>query len=129
MKRATAILLKAAAIVFCTVSMFSNVHSASLGLCHCEDWNKDGRFGVVLREPGNAPKVMRPNVGTKNQCRDAARTIAACKTGYCKCEDWNHDGYFGLVKYYDTGGNEVLRPNYGSLHQCNELLRGHPDCR
>ena len=41
--------------------------------CTCEDWNNDGRFGVVLGR-----KVLRSNYGTYAQCMNHADTLKEC---------------------------------------------------
>ena len=41
--------------------------------CSCEDWNNDGRFGVVLDR-----RVLRSNYGTYAQCMNFADTLKEC---------------------------------------------------
>jgi len=41
--------------------------------CTCEDWDNDGRFGVVLDR-----RVLRSNYGTYTQCMNFADTLKEC---------------------------------------------------
>lgn len=42
--------------------------------CSCEDWDGDGRFGVVL----NGTKVLKSNIGSRIQCQRYANTMSQC---------------------------------------------------
>ena len=43
--------------------------------CTCEDWDKDGRYGVVL----NGKTVLAPNVGSHHQCMSRAQSMRQCQ--------------------------------------------------
>jgi len=42
--------------------------------CTCEDWDNNGRFGVVLNN-----KVLRSNVGSYSKCIEAAESLKECR--------------------------------------------------
>ena len=43
--------------------------------CTCEDWGRDGRFGVVL----NGKTVLAPNVGSVESCKARAQAFSQCR--------------------------------------------------
>lgn len=92
--------------------------------CTCEDWDKDGRYGVVL----NGTTVLMPNYGTYDQCVDFKLTLGKCGASRgrfgCTCEDWNRDGRYGVV----LNGRTILRANYGNYNQCVSYARTLPGC-
>ena len=99
-------------------------------LCTCEDWNNDGKYGVVL----NGTTVLQPNYGTYSECKKLMKTLTSCigsnqpsakkpTKNTCTCEDWNKDGSFGVVLK-----GKVLRPNYGTYAKCMKFSKTLANC-
>lgn len=44
------------------------------GSCTCEDWDRDGRYGVVL----NGKTVLSPNVGSYEHCLRRLKSLSGC---------------------------------------------------
>jgi hypothetical protein len=93
--------------------------TAAANKCTCEDWDRDGRYGVVL-----GGKAIAPNVGSLGACQGRARAIPACQVkrktaqaktavNKCTCEDWDRDGRYGVV--FD---GKAIAPNVGSYSKC-----------
>ena len=53
---------------------------AAINLCACEDWDTDGRFGVVLYRgmKNKKPKLLRPNVGNFYDCTAFKASLPQC---------------------------------------------------
>jgi hypothetical protein len=85
--------------------------------CTCEDWDDDGRYGVVLNG-----RVLRGNVGSYGDCMGVANELKPC-TAQCTCEDWDDDGRYGVVL-----GGKVLRGNVGTYGECMRLANDLEQC-
>lgn len=109
--------------------------STSVALrCTCEDWNKDGLYGVVLNG-----KVLSANYGPYAKCMDYARSLSQCRSAppvsqpekpptsknVCTCEDWDRDGRYGVV----LNGKTVLSPNVGAYDRCMSRARSISQCQ
>jgi len=108
------------------------------GRCTCEDWDRDGRYGIVIHENGRK-KVLRSNDGSYDECQQAAADHPACRPRggrpddgggrrhtVCTCEDWDHDQRYGVIHYDNK--RRVLRPNYGPYASGILYARGLPQC-
>ncbi len=94
----------------------------------CEDWDKDGRFGIVqynLRDKLPKPTVIKSNYGNYYKCTEHKSSIGVCKApSLCTCEDWNKDGRFGIVKYKGVKKQtKVLQSNIGTYASCLSKIR------
>lgn len=94
-------------------------------LCSCEDWNDDGKFGVVKNG-----KIVHANYGTYGECLEYAASLDLCKktaeksvSTTCTCEDWNKDGDYGIVY-----SGKVLRANIGPYPECMKALMDTEQC-
>ncbi len=47
--------------------------------CTCEDWDKDGRFGVVLYKGVGSPKVLKANKGHYYDCTAYKSKLSKCQ--------------------------------------------------
>lgn len=53
--------------------------SGNINYCACEDWDKDGRFGVVLYEIKKyKPKVVKSNIGDFYKCTAFKSSSSRC---------------------------------------------------
>jgi hypothetical protein len=53
--------------------------SGNIKYCACEDWDKDGRFGVVLYEIKKyKPKVLKSNIGDFYKCTAFKSSSSRC---------------------------------------------------
>jgi hypothetical protein len=116
-----------------------NLKTAGM-ICSCEDWNKDGDFGVVIGD-----EIISANYGPYDKCMEFARELPVCKSSkgvskakppvtakkpiqkkpmLCTCEDWNRDGAFGVVK-----GKEIVAANYGAYPECMKYAQGLAVCQ
>ncbi len=124
----------------CTISAFllaSTISTASMAgsLCTCEDWDKDGRYGVVLNRDGKK-SVLQSNRGDYSECMGILATLEQCQTvpvsepnaSLCTCEDWDKDGRYGVVLNSD-GKKSVLKSNRGDYNQCMEVLATLDQCQ
>lgn len=105
------------------VSQKSRYRNTSARYYSCEDWNKDGRFGIVqhnLKEKAPKPSILKSNHGNYYSCTAYKSSLSQCKgNSLCTCEDWNKDGRFGVVKYPGKKkGSKVLKSNIGTYAQC-----------
>ena len=103
-------------------------------LCTCEDWNRDGLYGVVLKG-----EILSANYGPYAKCMDYARSLRQCRSipqaerprqptasgNSCTCEDWDKDGRYGVV----LNGKTVLAPNVGSHNQCMSRAQSMRQCQ
>ena len=106
-------------------------------LCSCEDWNRDGKFGVVIGK-----EIITANYGPYQKCMEYARALPVCqakkspvrtpaKTApppkklkmVCTCEDWNRDGSYGVVI-----GKKIISANYGPYDKCIGYARSLSVC-
>jgi len=115
------------------VNEAAGVTAATL-LCTCEDWNRDGLYGVVLNG-----QILSANYGPYPKCMEYARSLSQCRStppvskprkpvaprNACTCEDWDRDGRYGVV----LNGKTVLAPNVGSYDQCMSRARSIGQCR
>lgn len=102
--------------------------------CTCEDWDRDGRYGVVL-----SSKILAGNYGPYAKCMQYAQSLSQCRSAQpvakpktpppprnaCTCEDWDRDGRFGVV----LNGKTVLAPNVGSVESCKARAQAFSQCR
>lgn len=99
--------------------------------CTCEDWNRDGLYGVVIGK-----EILVANYGTPEECQRYAKTLAACRAdsapakekpkpspSACTCEDWDRDGRYGVVYK-----GRVLAPNVGSPAACMSRAKTFSQC-
>lgn len=107
-----------------TAFLLSTVTNADVSIKSCEDWDKDGRFGIVshrLATPPSRPIVIKGNVGRYASCLSKISRTRQCKgkNTLCTCEDWDKDGRFGIVKNSSKKiSSKVLRGNIGNYYQC-----------
>lgn len=98
--------------------------------CTCEDWDKNGQYGVVL----NGNTVLAPNVGSLWECNQYSETLGRCSGSIekkesggtnliCTCEDWDKDGRFGVVL-----NGRVLRSNVGTRGACLKYAQTLGSC-
>ena len=102
--------------------------------CTCEDWNKDGLYGVVKNG-----EILSANYGPYPKCMDYARSLSQCRAtpavsqakppptskNVCTCEDWDRDGRYGVV----LNGKTVLSPNVGTYDRCMSRAQSISQCR
>jgi hypothetical protein len=113
-------------------------------VCTCEDWNRDGQYGVVIGK-----EIISANYGPYPKCIEFARALPVCqatrsdhskkssetaagkqaeslaeKPMICTCEDWNRDGQYGVVI-----GKKIISANYGPYTDCMAYARGLAVCR
>lgn len=119
---------KAFILLYCaaTVLLLADGLALAGDRCTCEDWDKDGRFGVVLNG-----RVLKGNVGNYDECMRYARALDKCPAAEpavpslkCTCEDWDKDGRFGVV----LNGN-VLKSNVGNYKDCMRYAGTVDKCR
>ena len=60
------------------MSRHAACHEERRTSCSCEDWDGDGRFGVVLNGP-NGSEVLEPNIGPSRRCLRVMRRIPRCQ--------------------------------------------------
>jgi len=54
--------------------------NGKLDLCACEDWDKDGRFGIVLyKVKKKSPRVLKSNIGDYYKCNAFKPSLSRCK--------------------------------------------------
>ena len=97
--------------------------------CTCEDWNYDGKFGVVLKG-----KILKSNIGPYEVCMHYAATLSQCRAEDlrpdrppgtdCTCEDWNNDGKFGVVLK-----GKILKSNIGPYEVCMRYAATLSQCQ
>lgn len=100
-------------------------------ICTCEDWDEDGRFGVVLDG-----RAIASNVGSYSECMRRAATIDRCHRTdkheasppagagtACSCADWDNDGRYGVVH-----DGKAIAPNVGTPAECRRRAAGMSQC-
>ncbi|MGM0611822.1 MAG: hypothetical protein ACQES5_12185 [Thermodesulfobacteriota bacterium] len=54
--------------------------NGKIDFCACEDWDKDGRFGMVLYEVKKySPRVLKSNIGDYYKCTAFKSKLSQCK--------------------------------------------------
>lgn len=103
-------------------------------LCTCEDWNNDGRFGVVKNIfPKKSASVLRANIGNYYSCVSYKNTNTRdTADSYHVCEDRDQDGRFGLLKYLlheRMAKPSVIVPNHGNYYSCTTRKNSLNQCK
>lgn len=131
MKKMTEV-LKIGILGICLAVIAGTVYAGSV--CTCEDWDEDGRFGVVLYHTvnNNNMSVVKSNIGNYYQCISFKSGLDICsgKTNLCACEDWDKDGRFGVVLYNGLESKKptVLKPNMGNFYECTSFKSSLSQC-
>lgn len=89
----------------------------------CDDYDNDGRFGVVAHQlaPETAPaQILQANYGNYYACTQRISAFSQCQgNSFCACVDANLDGRFGVVWVPgELRGTRVTRPNIGHYGSC-----------
>lgn len=97
--------------------------SASDRYLTCDDYDNDGRYGVVSHQlvPQAAQaQVLQANFGNYYACTQQISAYSQCQgSTYCACVDADQDGRFGIVWVNSTlVSTRVTQPNIGQYGSC-----------
>lgn len=94
----------------------------------CEDFDGDGRFGIVEHAIDPDKRQMQElarNVGNYSKCVSSLPFVTGCTENgdLCACEDHDYDGWFSVMSHpLKTNGSMVLRANIGTYTSCMSEL-------
>ena len=101
-------------------------------LCSCQDYDGDGRFGVVkYPRPATNRVVLQANIGNYQGCEARRREVRDTGTQYHTCEDYDEDGRFGIVRHNVAPILQpaiLARPDYGTYQDCTMFTRTFDGC-